>query len=149
MGLERAGGGGLKSLQKSEVQMQALMDDDGSSWVLCRLQSFETRTGALGLPSGKEVGKHSLKAPVGVQDIGLVFIPCLIPVGVFLVESALCTYLVPWPLPRVEQTSMARGALSPLFPVLWIEPRTGWDGEVEEAPTGITADTSTIFWRRK
>ena len=81
MGLERAGGGGLKSLQKSEVQMQALMDDDGSSWVLCRLQSFETRTGALGLPSGKEVGKHSLKAPVGVQDIGLVFIPCLIPVG--------------------------------------------------------------------
>lgn len=33
---------------------------------------MDTLTGARDLPSGKEVGKHSLKAPVGVQEIGLV-----------------------------------------------------------------------------
>ena len=47
------------SLQKSSVQRQALMDELGSLWVLCKLHWGVTRTGLSRCPSLKLVGKHS------------------------------------------------------------------------------------------
>ena len=53
----------LTSLQKSDVQMQALIVDVGSSWVLCNSQFLVTFTGEFASPSLKSAEKHSLKLP--------------------------------------------------------------------------------------
>ena len=51
------------SLQKSSVQMQALMEDEGSLCVLCNWQKGVTWTGCDRWPSLKEVEKHSRITP--------------------------------------------------------------------------------------
>ena len=53
----------LSSLQKFEVQMQALIVDEGSAWVRWSSQFRVTLTGASGIPSLNPVEKHSRKLP--------------------------------------------------------------------------------------